>query len=34
MTKLPKGMIKITTTENSFECAFSDIEVVACIRVQ
>lgn len=32
ITKLPKGMIKITSTENSFECAFSDIEVVACIR--
>jgi len=32
ITRLPKGMIKISTAENSFECAFADIEVIACIR--
>ncbi|WP_318363527.1 phage repressor protein CI [Enterobacter sp.] len=32
ITRLPKGMIKVSTAENSFECAFSDIEVIACIR--
>lgn len=32
ITRLPKGMLKISTAENSFECAFSDIEVIACIR--
>lgn len=32
ITRLPKGMIKISTAENSFDCAFSDIEVIACIR--
>lgn len=32
ITRLPKGMIKISTAENSFECAFSDIEVIACVR--
>jgi hypothetical protein len=25
-------MIKVSIAENSFECAFSDIEVIACIR--
>lgn len=32
ITRLPKGMIKVSTTENSFECAFSDIEVIAKVR--
>ncbi|WP_435929667.1 phage repressor protein CI [Dryocola sp. BD613] len=32
ITRLPKGMIKISTAENSFECAFSDIEVIASVR--
>jgi lambda repressor-like predicted transcriptional regulator len=32
ITRLPKGMIKISNAENSFECAFSDIDVIACIR--
>jgi lambda repressor-like predicted transcriptional regulator len=32
ITRLPKGMIKISTAENSFECAFPDIDVIACIR--
>lgn len=32
ITRLPKGMIKISTAENSFECAFSDVEVIASIR--
>ncbi|MGS2873845.1 hypothetical protein [Enterobacter huaxiensis] len=30
--RLPKGMIKISTTDNNFECAFSDKDVIACIR--
>ncbi|EPQ3462313.1 phage repressor protein CI [Klebsiella aerogenes] len=32
LTRLPKGMIKISTANNSFECAFSDIEVIAYVR--
>ncbi|HAV1790723.1 phage repressor protein CI [Enterobacter mori] len=32
ITRLPKGMIKISTANNSFECAFSDIEVIANVR--
>lgn len=32
ITRLPKGMIKISTVDNSFECAFSDIEVIAYVR--
>ncbi|HHA1409797.1 TPA: phage repressor protein CI [Enterobacter hormaechei subsp. xiangfangensis] len=32
ITRLPKGMIKISTANNSFECAFSDIEVIAYVR--
>ena len=32
ITRLPKGMINIRSKETYFECAFSDIEVVACIR--
>ncbi|UYU33123.1 phage repressor protein CI [Siccibacter colletis] len=32
ITRLPKGMIKIPTAKNSFECAFSDIEVIVSIR--
>lgn len=32
ITRLPKGMIKISTADNSFECAFSDIEVIAYVR--
>ncbi|WP_318357435.1 hypothetical protein [Enterobacter sp.] len=32
ITRLPKGMIKISIVENSFEGAFSDIDVIACIR--
>ncbi|MEG2043278.1 MAG: hypothetical protein RR068_19500 [Hafnia sp.] len=32
ITRLPKGMIKISTADNSFECAFADIEVIAYVR--
>lgn len=32
ITRLPKGMIKISAAENSFECAFSDIELIASVR--
>jgi hypothetical protein len=32
IARLPKGMIKISTVENSFECALSDIEVNTWIR--
>lgn len=32
ITRLPKGMIKVSTSENSFECQFSDIEIIAYIR--
>ncbi|MEG0100472.1 MAG: phage repressor protein CI [Citrobacter sp.] len=32
ITRLPKGMIKISTEDNSFESAFSDIEVIAYVR--
>ncbi|MFU0885899.1 hypothetical protein ACM26S_07715 [Kluyvera sichuanensis] len=32
ITRLSKGMIKISTAENSFECAFFDIKVFASVR--
>lgn len=32
IARLPKGLIKISTSESSFDCAFSDIEIIARVR--
>ncbi|MGL5967791.1 MAG: hypothetical protein ACRCZ6_11615 [Kluyvera sp.] len=32
IAKLSRGIINISTAVNSFECALSDMEVIACIR--